>query len=376
MTICILGRANYKLMVRRFEYIASLGHQIHVISLQSGEIEGCTVHYIAPITKTKADYILLASKILRKIKEINPDVVDMHGVSSYGLFALVIKNYPKIVTVYGPDLYMHVNRFPLMKNLLRSVIRNVDAVYGSTEAIHQYLKDYLDLSIGDKLKIKSWGIPYKAITQNAATRRKETRAKYNVSDDTKVIIHSRRLLKFWRIPMIIDALAEIVKENKKVELWLVYPPLDTSEQVFKVELEAQIKRLGIEEHVKFLGGFDYQSFITVNHGADIFMCIGENDLLASTLIEGMCTNLVPILVELPAYHEVIRNTKNGFLISDLSIENVSKTTLKVLKDYKTIHQSVIAHNQMLLSTEYDEEKCAEWLLDLYQEISNQFKESK
>lgn len=363
-------------MARRFENITTLGHQVHIISLQDGEIEGCTVHYIPPITKTKADYILLASKVFRKIKEINPDIVDMHGVSSYGLFALAIKNYPKIVTVYGPDLYMHVNRFPLMKSLLRRVIKKANAVYGSTEAIHQYLKDYLDLSIGDKLKIKSWGIPYKAITQNAATRRKETRAKYNVSDDTKVIIHSRRLLKFWRISMIIDALAEIVKEDKKVELWLVYPPLDASEVAFKIELEVQIKRLGIEEHVKFLGGFDYESFITVNHGADIFMCIGENDLLASTLLEGMCTNLVPVLVELPAYHEVIEDTKNGFLVADLSAKNLATTTLSVLNDYNTIHNKVTTYNQRLLSTEYDEEKCSEWLLNLYQVTSKNFKKSK
>ena len=376
MTICVLGRANYKLLKRRFEYIATLGHQVHIISLQDGKIEGCTVHYIQPITKTKADYILLASKVFRKIKEINPDIVDMHGVSSYGLFALAINNYPKIVTVYGPDLYMHVNRFPLIKNLLRGVIKKADAVYGSTEAIHQYLKDYLDLSIGDKLKIKSWGIPYKSIVQNAVSRRKEIRVKCNVSDDTKVIIHSRRLLKFWRVPMIIDALAEVVKVDKKVELWLVYPPLDPSEKVFKVELEAQIERLDIKNHVKFLGGFDYESFITVNHGADIFMCIGENDLLASTLLEGMCTNLVPVLVELPAYHEVIYDTKNGFLVADLSAKNIAKTTLTVLEDYKTIHQGVAMYNQALLSTEYDEEKCSEWLLDLYQEISIRFKKGK
>src|SRR4051812_12075800 len=106
MRICILGRSQYPLLRRRAQSFAALGHEVHVLSLETApEGEGFKVHRIPSRVGGPARYIWALPAMLRALRALAPDVIDIHGLSTYGLYGLFPLGAPTVATVYGPDVY-------------------------------------------------------------------------------------------------------------------------------------------------------------------------------------------------------------------------------------------------------------------------------
>lgn len=369
MKICILGRANYSLLQRRAQAYVAEGHDVHVISLEEGAIAGCTVHVVRDYRFARGlRYALAAPLVLREFRRIAPDIVDIHGVSSYGLYALLALNCPVVATIYGPDIYGPARLSSLLRRGITAVLKRSDIVYGSTPAVGDYIRDVLGLELGQRLITHSWGIAVDQIMSKAAQRRHQLRTELGFESESRVLVHARHLVPLWRPETILEAMPEVLKEESQAQLVFLYPKPNTEGEALLLRMRTRVKELGLQNHVRFIGEQPYERFISFLHASDLFVCIGTHDLLASTLLEAMATGLVPILSDLQAYHEVINDGTNGYLIPDPTPSSVAQTISRVLQDFNALHPDIAARNETLVRERYDERACTRRLLGQFENL--------
>lgn len=371
MRICYFARANYALFQRRAARVARLGHEVHVLSLQPGEIEGCTVHQLPNnpmLARLKLQYVAALPAASRLLAELQPDIVDLHGVSSYGIFALLPRQAPLVATVYGPDIYDHAKQFWHLRKIAQIALRRADLIFASTVATSDYVREILKMDIGDRFAMRSWGIPADSIQSQAMDRRATVRREYSVDDDTHVILHSRQITEIWQIPTLVAAMPAILAIQPRSEFWFVYPPPNRAGEILFDQLQKQATALGVADRIRWLGYHPYDRLMSILHAADVYVCIGKDDLLASSLLEAMATGLVPVLSNLSAYHEVIQDGINGYLLHDVAPEQVAAKVNEVLDNFSAIQPTVAEHNWELIAANYDETATTEWLVDRYAEL--------
>jgi glycosyltransferase involved in cell wall biosynthesis len=116
-------------------------------------------------------------------------------------------------------------------------------------------------------------------------------------------------------------------------------------------------------HVRFLGPQPYDRMITMMHAADIYLCLGKSDMLASSLLEALCTELVPVLHNLPAYQEVVKDRVNGMLLNKLDQQSITNALTDVLHNYQELRKQYGEKNRLLIKQNYDSRQNTAWLVN-------------
>ena len=130
MRICFLAPINNYHTIKWCEYFISKGHEVHVISFTKGDIDNVNVHYIdcgvnvSDSDTKKIKYLFKYKKIKRLIKDINPDIVNAHYATSYGMIASLC-NIDYILSIWGNDVYV----FPKLKQAFPDnlFVRTIDS---------------------------------------------------------------------------------------------------------------------------------------------------------------------------------------------------------------------------------------------------------
>lgn len=367
MVICIAGRAGYSLLQRRAALYAEAGHEVHVISLEDGDVPGATVHIPRARFGGPLRYLTALPEVAATLRRLRPDVLDLHGVSTYGLYGLIPTDAATVATVYGPDLYQGLAEKRLLTRLVRRVLERVDIVYGSTPTIADYAQEVTGVDVSGKVAVRSWGIDVARIQADGATRRATVREELGVSPDAPVVVHARHIIDLWRPDVIVEAAAALCAAHPEAQVWFVYPPPNARGAVLLAELQARVAELGLEGAVRFLGGYPYDAFLSVLHAADVFVCVGTDDLLASTLLEALAVGEVPVLADLAAYHEVVTDGENGVLVDPVTPETLGAALVDVVDRLPTLKEAWGEPNRRMVAERYDERVCTQWLLDRFQE---------
>ncbi len=371
MKIAILARANYVTLQRHAQNLTKLGHDVTIITLHRNNIEASyevrSIRFPKILSRFKLHYLFAMFQVWRVVKQVAPDLIDCHGASSYGLFALLPWNAPVVLTIYGPDLYVHAKQSRIVRAYIKQILQKVDGVWGSL-ATKSLTQEFVGVDISEKLWINSWGVPKAKLLENAENRRISIRHEFGVDEDIYVVLHSRRMHPFWRVEILIDAIPKILVSNPRTEFWFAYPNTTPEEQTYLEMLQGKIADLGCEQAVRWVGYNPHYLMISLMHASDVYVCIGENDMLSSSVQESMVTGLVPVLVNLYSYQEVIENKVNGFLLDEVDKDSLANLMNAVLQNFDEIQPRVSKYNQQLFSSGHDQESSTLWLVDKYREI--------
>ena len=132
MKICYLGDANSIHTKKLCEYFSSIGYDMTVISLNDGNIKDTKVYNLNKKTSgvkyefSKLSYLSTIKRVKNILREINPDVVHAHYVSSYGLLAALSGFKPVIMSVWGSDVYDFPKQSILHRNIIKYNLKKVN----------------------------------------------------------------------------------------------------------------------------------------------------------------------------------------------------------------------------------------------------------
>lgn len=258
MKICYLSDAS-SIHTKKFcEFFKKKGYEIHVISLNYGDIDGVKVHAFN-VSKDKMRYGSSLSKlqylkhffeIKKLVKEINPDILHAHYATSYGLLGRLCDFHPYIISVWGSDVYDFPKGSSIKRKLLMSNLKKADVIMSTSKVMAKETKLYTDKDI----EITPFGVDIESF------KPKENR--YNKKNEI-VIGTVKTLEPKYGIEFLVKAFAKVLKKYENIRLEIAG---DGSQKEYLIKM---CKEMKIENKVDFLGFINRDEVIEAFNRFDI-----------------------------------------------------------------------------------------------------------
>lgn len=155
----ILSDARSAHTVRWIHALASRGHEILLFTLTPppadayAEIASVSVVWPgvdADIARReegalgKFRYLRTLPLLASEIRRWRPDLVHAHYASSYGLLATLVRARPRIVSVWGMDVYSFPHRSSFHKYLMKSILGSADAVLSTSHIMREQVLELVN----------------------------------------------------------------------------------------------------------------------------------------------------------------------------------------------------------------------------------------
>lgn len=150
--------------------------------------------------------------------------------------------------------------------------------------------------------------------------------KYKIELDRPRVIYVGRVDPEKSIGVVVEAFSKILPKIPKAEFLIVGDGID------KTDLERQVKELGIEENVRFLGRVMPPDLQELYRTGTVFATASETETQGIVLIEAAATGLPLIAVDAGAVRELCQNKKNGILCKPGNVQAITRAMTKILTD--------------------------------------------
>ena len=151
-------------------------------------------------------------------------------------------------------------------------------------------------------------------------------AKYGLKEGRPRLINVGRVDPEKSIDNVIEAFALALKKMPEAELVIV------GDGIAKSDLVKMVKKMGLEENVKFTGRVMLPDLVDLYLSADAFVTASETETQGIVLIEGAACGLPLIAVDAGAVKELCQNHKNGILCEPGNTEQIARAMVKILSD--------------------------------------------
>ena len=279
------------------------------------------------IIKNLKGFIFGRKNLKKAVAKINPDVIHFHEVINFPLLNI----FPRAKVV----LHLHSYRFTsygvLLDLILKSINKNCNLVISPTKSILN--------ALGDKLKVKSIVIDTPYLDLNVVDINKKNNPIYNqLLKDKKSgkIIFSfvGRICSIKRIDHFIKAISKLDNNIKSKIVFSIVGGTNTEGDItYKKELETLIKKNNLSDIVIFHGYINpIESILpTIDYG----IILSKSEAVPMIGIEYMRFNIPIIGYNAPGINDFLVNGKNGYLLKNGSINDLSKKLQIILSNFES-----------------------------------------
>jgi len=285
----------YKLVKDGFESVAIVTNEQN----PNLNYNNSQIYYLNFSVKSPIRFYKSLKMLKRILNDYKPDIIHSQQITTNSYLAVkagLSAKIPVVVTAWGSDVLLTPSKGYFYKKMVRYIL-----LYGSAfSADSEYVAKKMDELANRKLNT--------SIANFAAIEPAENPKKEN-------IIYSNRLLnKLYRIDSIIKAFAVFVK-NMDYNDWRLFIAGEGSETEALKDLSIS---LNIADKVKFCGWLSSEENWDNYKRARIFVSVPESDGTSISLLEAMAAGCMPVVSDLPANNEWIKNYENGIIVSDLN----------------------------------------------------------
>lgn len=245
------------------------------------------------------------------IADYRPDVLHVHQANNYGYVAAAANRgrVPLVVTTWGSDVLVvpkrgFIHRAVACRSLREANFITADASI-MAEAVHG-LVGRTDVAIAN------FGVDL-ATAEEVRPRER--------------VIYSNRLHHgLYRIDRIITAAARFLSRRRDWSLTIAGNGPQTE------ALEALAAARLPESQYRFVGHVSPEINRAHSLAAQIYVSIPSSDGTSMSLLEAMACGAVPVVSDLPANREWIRDGENGIVVRDGNLEEALERSLSLDRD--------------------------------------------
>jgi glycosyltransferase involved in cell wall biosynthesis len=316
LRVALLADAGHVNTQRWCEGLTRAGADIHVLSFRDGESKGWKVYPLPVLSlRGKLQYVASLPHVRRLIRRIKPQVLVSYYVTGYGTLGSLTGFHPIIQVTSGSDLLVAV-RNPVMRQIVRHNLSRADLV--TAWAPHMAEAALENGAVAEKLMVLPRGIPLQGF---AAQRREKP-----TSNGIVRIISTRSLRSDYNLNLLLEAMHLLSKRGLQFTLTLA------GDGPQRQELVSQTERLGLSDHVSFVGFVDNDALPSVLAQHDIYVALIPTDGVSASLLEAMAVGLFPIVPDHPANRLWVQHEGNGSLLDRLSASSVAKAIEQAASD--------------------------------------------
>jgi glycosyltransferase involved in cell wall biosynthesis len=251
--------------------------------------------------------------IRREVREVKPDVIQVHWLIPQGLAALIAApKVPKLVTVHGGDIYGLRDR--VSRRLFRAILKNADAVTTMNTDMRDRL---MELGADDATTVVlSMGADVTAIRPLAAAAKLRTGR----------ILFVGRLVEKKGVSVLFEALRLL--EGAEYDLHIAGDgPLRS--QLGNDSSGLQVTFLGVLGRESLAAEFGAASIVVF---PSVPAASGDQDGLPVALLEAMSLGCAVVASDLPGLRDAVEDSQSGLLTTPGSAEDLAAALGRLLGD--------------------------------------------
>ncbi|MGQ9847186.1 MAG: glycosyltransferase [Bacteroidales bacterium] len=279
----------------------------------------------------------LLPKIKQIIKQIKPNFINAHYITSYGFLASLAKpRYSKLIlSAWGSDILVTPFESNIKKKITQYALKKACLITSDS------------LFMSDKIRIL-----YSNANISTFPFGLEKLPECSIEDKNPWLFFSNRALTpNYRIDWVLELFSEICKTTSEARLIIA------NEGSEKVKLLKKATELGISDKIEWVGFVDAEKQVEIYKKATYFFSVPISDATSVSLLEAMAYGCVPIVSDIPANHEWIKHLENGVIVkNNANIDSLLKQ-LRYSQVFN-INRTIILNNALF------PEKIAELLKNL------------
>ena len=259
---------------------------------------------------------------IRILRRYQYDLIHAHWLIPQGLIAvtaifLTSRQIPVLCTSHGGDLYGLKGQ--LLKQLKKWIIVNLKTL----TVVSRTMREEVKRLVADHEKVHV--IPMGTDLKNRFVP-PETR------QNRSSLLFVGRLVEKKGLRYLIDALPLILKKHPQASLRIA------GDGPEKGILQSQSKRLGISDHVRFLGAVKNKFLPALYQTSDVavFPSViannGDREGFGLVLVEALGCECATVVTDLPAMQDIIVDGKTGFVVPQKNVQKLAEKIVALLDD--------------------------------------------
>lgn len=314
--ILLVGDAGSVHLQRFSAFLCAQGHELHVATFAENSIEGAKMYFLPRAGKAKFGYLKGVWALRRAARQIQPDVCNAHYITSYGLVAALAGLKPLVLTAWGSDLLVNLDRGVLFQALTKLTFLRAEALI----LVAGHMRGKVERLLHSAMRVEDIPFGVDCALFNYVERSPA------VAGTPLRLVSTRNLAPIYRIDTIIDAAAALVAEGQNVTLDVI----GSGELDDNLRQSPSAAALG--DKLRFLGRVDHSALPGHLQKADIFLTASVSDGNNVSLNEAMAAGAFPIASDIPANRQWITHGENGLLFRVGDSNNLKKAILRAARD--------------------------------------------
>lgn len=328
MKILFLSAAKSIHTIRWVNSLALRGHEIHLVFKKDHQIEGQDVLQkdicLHPLRYTgMAGYYLNAWQLKKLVKQIKPDVINVHYASGYGTLARRARLNSYLLSVWGSDVYDFPNESIIKKYILKKNIKYAKYLASTSYCMANQLKRVMNDEKLD-IHITPFGVDLKEFDPYKYMQKKK---------DCIIIGNIKTLEKKYGINELILAFADLKKDLDKSDSKIKIKLKIYGKGSLKEELVKLISRKGLEQDVELMGAISHEKVPAALAEFDIFCALSQLDSesFGVSVVEAMAMGRPVVVSDVDGFKEVTTN-ETGRIVPRNDLESVKRALKELVVD--------------------------------------------
>ncbi len=260
-------------------------------------------------------------RLARQLRRDRPDILHTHGWGTLveGVVAAKLARVP--ILVHGEHGTMETR--PRNIWVQRLMWRLPDQLLSVSENHRQTLAQTIGIN-PDRIRVIPNGVAldrFHRVDRRATTA---LRQQFNIPADHVVIGSVGRLVEVKQYPLLITALAGLVRQQIPVSGVLI------GDGPLRSALQAQAQALGITDRVHFLGRRDNVPDLLPL--LDIFTLCSRSEGMSNTILEAMAFGLPVVATAVGGTPEMVRHGETGYLVPSQDAQRLEAALRQLLSD--------------------------------------------
>jgi len=303
-------------------------HDVCLITYDKGELKNVKTFRLnnhenyRPLNKLLMPWHL--TKIRKLLKEIKPDVVHGHYLTSYGVYTALSSFHPVINSSSGSDVLLSASPNSLLyKIILKTVLKNSDVIIAVSRGIEKMLTHFGYPT--EKIVVIPVGVDTNLFRKQPSKSR-DLLQLLRINKNDKIIISVRSFAPIYNVECLIQALPLILKKIPNVKVILL------GGGPSRLKLEETVKKLQLENYVNFVGAVRHKDVPNYLNLADVYVSTSLSDGTSSALLEAMACQLPLVVSDTEANKEWIKDGKNGLLFEKGNYQDLANKVVFLLEN--------------------------------------------
>lgn len=338
MKICFLSDAQSIHTKRWARHFRGRGDDVTVISYDAGAIDDVRVIVLPPRARLRPLNILLQMGPIRRIiRELRPDILHAHYVTSYGLAGALSGRRPFVATAWGTDVLISPETSRIFRQIVRFTLERADLV----TSMAPHMTDHLvarGYAPREKILTLPFGVDTELFDPSRRTRRH--------GRENAVVVSNRLLGPAMDVDTLIRAIPRVLDALPGEGIRFVI----ANDGPQRGGLEALARDLGVSDCVEFIGPVEHDRMPELLGRADLFVSTSPSDGNNISLNEAMACGTFPVASDIPANRNWVESGRNGLLYPCRDAERLAAALIESLEkpDWRS---SVMEENAGIIRTQ-------------------------